>query len=274
VLSQPAPPALHAPISDLLPRHLGSPSTPVSTEQAQTKQQAKSGITHSTLRAQQDAQQPICTDQDPKSEQTRNREAISNQRERKQADDGNCGDRKSKIELQPWLHSDAQLANPLQPAPIMSPVAVNRATIAPPLSGPSSQGESDATISRPIGPNCGVLPNGLGPANGEEHRARNHLRHDLPVRDPTASDQKNLLCGAKRLFNKSELRAELVDVCGSPLPQGYLKSPFKSCDREAVQATSITKKQAAFLKKVPQVQMKAKTRFEALPDANRFEVAD
>ena len=57
-------------------------------------------------------------------------------------------------------------------------------------------------------------------------------------------DQKKLLCGSKRLYNKTTFNpaaTELLDS-SSPLSDGYLKSPFKTRGREALTATSITKK--------------------------------
>ena len=62
--------------------------------------------------------------------------------------------------------------------------------------------------------------------------------------------------------------------CASPLPEGYLKSPFKRADREVVTATSITKKQAALLPTVPRVQMSNKRAFEPLRDTSRLDQAD
>lgn len=70
------------------------------------------------------------------------------------------------------------------------------------------------------------------------------------------------------------LETDILDFSAS-LPKGYLKSPFKTRGRLAVQTSSPTEKVDTFVEAAPlNVKMKHKRSLEPLADANRLELVD
>lgn len=132
------------------------------------------------------------------------------------------------------------MTNPLQAeGAIIMPNTPNRPQPAQAQLATAEAQASDTTNGKPAqnGRNCGVSRNGQKQLKQEVQEPSN-LKPDPDVGSPLPEgNQKQLLCGTKRLFNTTELEPVLADSnlsCSSPLPQGYLKSPFKIWHHEAV----------------------------------------